>query len=159
MMKELKKRAGLSNGKNGAGFTLTEILVVMGLLAIFASFSMFISMDFYRSFSFRAEKNIAVSVLMKARSKALANVGEKTHGVHFESNKYVLFQGTPYDPGDSNNEDIFINPTVSTSGLIEVTFDQLTGRTTLTPPATTLTIISGVKSVVITINEEGRIEW
>lgn len=141
------------------GFTLTEILIVIGLVGIFAAFGMFVSMDFYRSFSFRAEQSIAVSILMKARSRALANVEESTHGVHFETDKYVLFQGTPYVAGHPNNEDINIAPTVSTSGLTEVTFDQLTGKATLTPGGAILTITSGAKSAVITINDEGRIEW
>jgi len=141
------------------GFTLTEILVVIGMVSIFAAFGMFVSMDFYRSFSFRAEQNIAVSVLMKARSSALANIEETTHGVHFKPDRYILFQGT-YVDGNPLNEEILSAPTVTNSGITEVVFEQLTGSASFDPPgANILTITSGVKNFTITLNGEGRIEW
>ena len=147
------------------GFTLIEMLVVMGLLVILASLGLLVSMETYRGSSFRNERDTVVSILQKARSQAVSNVclgspcpDGAPHGVHVQNDKYVIFQGTTYSSGSSLNE--IIKPRISTTQITETTdivFAQLSGSVT-TPGTITVSDNTGHSSV-ITINSEGQIIW
>jgi len=140
------------------GFTLIEILVVIGIFAIIFSFSLFVSFDFYRSYALRTEKNAIISILQKARSQSLNNIDQAKHGVHFSANplQYVIFEGNAYNPIDTNN--VIVNPSygVSVAGTpFDVQFEQLSGASA----DKTITVSDGIKSYDVTINSEGRISW
>lgn len=124
-------------------------------MAIIAGLGLFVSMDFYRGYAFRAERSKAVSILEKARSKALNNINQSPHGVKFESGHYILFQG-PSSASASVSENISIQGSVVFSGLSEIAFEQLSG----TPNATGSITLSDIgKNTTIYINSEGGIEW
>ena len=69
--KKFNKRLVLSLSK---GFTLMEVLVVIALLGVIFSLSVFISLDTYRGSSFRNERDTLVGVLQEARSEAMNNI-------------------------------------------------------------------------------------
>ena len=138
------------------GFTLVEIVVVMGLFAVLAGFGLFLSIDFYRSYAFRAERDMLISVLQKARSQALNNIRESPHGVRVEEDSYILFQGGSYDPTDPANQAIAAAPSISHTGLSEVVFTQLSGGANASG---TIDITDGLRTVSISINNAGRISW
>ncbi|MEO5635159.1 MAG: GspH/FimT family pseudopilin [Candidatus Paceibacterota bacterium] len=149
------------------GFTLVEILVVMGIFGLLASVGMFLSFDFYRTFSFHSEQNKLVSVLEKARGEAINNIcigstctEGKAHGVHIGSDKYTIFQ-TESDWASREtgvDEDIEAGGgAFQVTGLTEVVFDPLSVHTTDTGTIT-LTADTGQTSN-ITINSEGQIDW
>lgn len=153
-----------------SGFTLIEILVVMAIFIIIAGFALFVSMDSYRGYSFRSERDTAVIVLQKARSQAMSNscVGSCSgndglkHGVHFDSvgNQYVIFQTTgDYTTGRDAGADQFIpvNNNVSIN-FPDVVFNQLDGAVPGAPISSTISDAVGHSST-ITINSEGQIDW
>src|ERR1044072_4262622 len=78
------------------GFTLIEILITIGLIGLIAALGLFISLNFYKNYSFRSERNVIVSILQKARSQSMDNIDEQRHGVHFFINggklTYLLFE-------------------------------------------------------------------
>jgi prepilin-type N-terminal cleavage/methylation domain-containing protein len=153
------------------GFTLIEILVVLTILILVAGFALFVSMDSYRGFSFRSERDTAVSMLQKARSQGISNIclggscaDGKPHGVHFTSSQYKIFQGTSLDdtPQDAAvdqavpvNNKVTITDT-SNNPPADIIFNQLDGATT----AATIRIkdTSGHSSD-ISVNSEGQIAW
>ncbi len=155
--------------QNQKGFTLIEIIIAIAILALIASLGLFISMDFFREYSFRSEENTIVSILQKARSQSMDNIDQMRHGVHFQSGKYVMFECsstcTAY-PGSSSS-DLVINSsygsTISAPVLpFDVIFDQLSGDCiTSNCSAATLTITANDKGKThdIKINSEGRIDW
>ncbi len=154
---------------NQGGFTLIELLVVIGIFAILTTLGLFLSFDFYRTYSFNAEQSTLVSVLTKARAQSLANIDGQEHGVHIEAGKYVLFQGAPasYTEGDTNNLIVPSGSATTISGETDIVFERLTGHARIAggsacgsdtdPCAINLTAQSITKTV--TINSEGRIEW
>ncbi len=143
--------------KKQGGFTLIEIVIVIAILAVVFSFGLFISLDFYKNYSFGSEKNVIVSVLQKARSQSLNNINQTKHGVRFDTNGYALFEG-PTFTGSTNTFTIpsGYNTTVSVVPAGDIIFDQLSGTTSA---AKTVTVTSNGKSYTITINREGRIDW
>jgi len=141
------------------GFTLIEILVITGILTIFAGMSLIFTFDAYRGNLFRSELTAVTNILQKARNEAVNNVGQEPHGVHFEAGEYTLFSGDPYVSSDPENIDILSNSEVSVGPVPHtVIFDQLTGN--VDPSMTgNITIAYGSRVITIEINEQGRISW
>jgi prepilin-type N-terminal cleavage/methylation domain-containing protein len=155
------KRAGLHVQ---AGFTLMEIMIVIGLIAVVMSMSLFMDINGYRGDAFRSEEDTLGTALQTARSDALNNIDEKRHGVAIHPggyDGYVIFEGDNYasrdvskDESTKSSYNVSFTPTTPS----EVVFDQLTGDAnydgdiTLMDPQRNMT-------ANISINHEGKISW
>ena len=147
----------LHNISINKGFTLFEVLIVLGLFVVLVSFGLFVSMDFYRGSSFRSERNTVVSILTKARNQSLNNVNEAPHGVFFPAGAYVLFQGPSYASRTTAfDETITATPTVTRSGLSEIVFSQLSGNANVSG---SIFMSNGTRTSTVLINYEGRMDW
>lgn len=143
-----------------SGFTLIEILLAIAIVTILAGMGLWISMDVYRNYSYRSEKETFISAIQKARLESMVNLNEAAHGIHVESDKYIIFQGSSYSATSS------LSRTIAPSGPVTITgnpslpqdivFNQLSGTTF---SSGTLTIGDGVRATVISINNEGQISW
>lgn len=147
----------MEQNQQQSGFTLIEILVVLGIFIFIASFALVVSMDSYHGYNFRTEQDLLLGVLQKARSQAVANVNQKPHGVFLDasSTQYTLFQGTDYSHRDTSFDLVFKgNSGYSLSGTTSTVFTQLSGTTT---PAT-VTLDDHTHPIFnICINSEGQI--
>jgi prepilin-type N-terminal cleavage/methylation domain-containing protein len=170
-----KKVVNLNRGPalcSSKGFTLMEVLLVIGLITIVASFGLFVSMDSYNSSSFQNDRNLLVSTLMRARSESINNVclsttsspctDGKPHGVHLDTSgglvtQYVLFQGTTYNPTDPINEIIKTNHYLTISGTTDVYFTELSDS--VTTPVTITLKDNSTSTSDINIGGEGQITW
>lgn len=150
------KKLQVTSYKLRAGFTLIEVLVVVGIFAILAALGLFLSMDVYRGNSFRSERNMVVSILQKVRSRAVNNINQTKHGVRFESDRYVIFEGPICAAA---GEEIPKSSAIANSGGC-VVFDQLTGdRDTVNSTINSLNLTGQGFSSTVTINDRGRISW
>jgi hypothetical protein len=123
----------------------------------FLTFGLIFGVDFYKTYSFDAERNTILSVLQKARSRALNNINQSPHGVSFQSNNYVIFQGASYASRDLNyDQAIPKNPAINASGLSETVFQQLSGEV---QSGGDIVLDNGKRTSIISINNEGRINW
>ena len=142
-----------------SGFTLVETLVVVGLMVLLLATGLFLGVDTFKNYTRRSERDVLVSVLTKARSRAMNNMYQTPHGVcRDSSSNYVIFRGSTYIGGASTNEEIPGNSAVTISGLPlcssgGVLFSQLAGTTT----DLTITITQDSRTSTIEVNEEGRI--
>ncbi len=115
------------------GVTVLELLIVVGVLGII--FSIVLP-------SFQTIKNNSIiqtvasdmfSALDKARSQTLSSVDSSEYGVHFQSDKIVIFKGQTYSSSDPGNEEIIISAPVTissinlTGGATDLYFDKLSG--------------------------------
>lgn len=138
------------------GFTIVELLVAMGIFTLLASLGLFISMDFYRSYSFRSDTASLVSAIMRARSRSLDNINGSPHGIFIASSSYTIFQGTSYAARDGSYDETFaLGGDTRTSGLTEAVFARLDGQTT----DGTLIVTDEIHTATISLNHEGRIDW
>ena len=138
------------------GFTLIEVMIGLGILFIIFGLGLFLSMDFYKTFSFKSDNHIAISTLHKARTQALSNINQKEHGVHFDNagHTMTIFEGPTYIAGAATNETVSVNSNLTISpATADVLFEQLTGDSTMQ----VITISDGIKTLNITINDEGAI--
>lgn len=140
-----------------SGFTLVEITIVLAIMAGLATIGLIVGVDSYSRYNFHSEKDTVVSMLQKARSAAINNIGESWHGVYFgDSANIILFQGQGATKDYTHRNLAFDfkiekSTVVSYSGTSEIVFDQLSGNTS----SGTVTI----NSANITINNEGGIDW
>ena len=151
---------------NKKGFTLIEVLVVIGILGIILALALVTSLGSFKRNTFQTEQSILVSVLEKARNKSMNNMFELSHGVCYISPNYVIFRDSPSTrciaevttneiiPADGNIANLS-NFSASLSPTNSVIFSQLTGKTA----STTIFMTDGIKSTYITINNEGTINW
>ena len=140
------------------GFTLLEIMISVTILTIILGFGITISFDAYRGYFFRSDRTIIISMLERARSLSMNNIGETVHGLCYDATtkSYILFEGSVCDPGASANITMDANSGITVSGLSPgVIFTQLSGTTSIA----TITISSIGRTADITINHEGRISW
>ena len=130
------------------GFTLIEILIALSILIILFALGLFISFDFYKSYSARSEKEVIVSTLQKARSESIDNISQTAHSVHF-SNNPLTYTLMPENLAISAAYNISIT---SPALPFDVSFTQLSGDSS----SQTIILSNGEN---ITINSEGRIDW
>lgn len=150
------------------GFTLLEILVVMGLILMVVAFGLIVSFDDYRGFTFRNERDIVVNVIQKARGQAINNMcfgtgctDGKPHGVHFDhAGHYIIFQGATYASRDAAVDEIIDakSDAAVLSGMTDVVFNRLRADA-ITTGGSTLTVSQQGRDSVITIESEGRVWW
>jgi prepilin-type N-terminal cleavage/methylation domain-containing protein len=147
------------------GFSMIEVLVVIGMIVLVGGFALFVSMESYRGSAFRSDRDLLVSVLQHARAQAMNNIclgtcaDGRPHGVHIQSDAYTIFQ----DEGSGYDEDDVLNASFESSTIVvknpttlDIIFDQLSGNTS--PSTVTLTDAAGHSST-ISVNAEGQITW
>lgn len=149
-------------GRLTCGFTLIEIMVVIGLVSVVLGFGFFFDLDNLRFNSFRGDRDTLVSTLQHTRAEAMANICRglctdgKPHGVKIFPDKFVIFQGEDYSSRDTDF-DIFLEASSSVvhDGTDEVVFTQLSGKA---DPGEII-FTSEAHTSTITINSEGQIIW
>ena len=160
------------------GFTLIEILIVMGLVAIVGGFTLAISADSFRGTSFHGSRDIIVATLLRARAQAVNNIclgasciGGMPHGVHVATDaggritQLTLFQGATYALADHSLDSVIdIGSNVSRAvlflGTPDVTFTQLSGTsTTAVMRLYEGTVGAPTSTSTITIGAEGQVLW
>lgn len=140
------------------GFTLVEILVTLAILTTILAIGAFANINLFRQEQVLREQMILVSVLQKARNKAMNNIDQDKHSVHIENGNsfYVIFTGDNYEQNNTTNELIPRENKIILSGLQNVTFDQLSGNAN--EGEILLTDLGG-KIKKITITKNGLINW
>ncbi len=143
--------------KTGAGFTLIEILIVIAIFTALATMGVIVGLDSYGRYLFRSDLATAASLLQKARSEAMNNIGETPHGVYFnDPANFILFYGASYATRNTSFDlAVSRNKTVATSGLTEIVFIPLSGTTA----GGAVMLHNGVSNTTITVNNEGGINW
>ncbi|MBI5220618.1 MAG: type II secretion system protein [Candidatus Liptonbacteria bacterium] len=139
------------------GLTLIEIMVALSVLVVILAAGLTISVGQYRREQITAERDVLATLLRRARSDALANTNQADHGLAVTTSSYVVYQGSSY-AGRTADYD---QPFARTSGLVlggpaEVTFRALDAAVLATG---TLTISNNTRTLSVSVNEEGRIEW
>src|SRR5258706_7052424 len=150
------------------GFTLVELLIVMGIALIILGMITFNLAGTQRSTSINASVNKIVADIDSQRLKSMSGTtvspsASDSFGVSFQSNKYVLFHGTAFNSGDSSNYSVNLDNSVLVSSTFPgnvVVFSQASGEVAnFASSSNTITInnTGGTEQKVLTINWLGVI--
>jgi prepilin-type N-terminal cleavage/methylation domain-containing protein len=142
------------------GFTLIEISVALGIMMLLFTLGTLMSLDAFRGYTFRSERETIVSVLVRARSHSMANIDGSSWGVCFRSGKYVLFKGVTCTTPQVSDEEFDANAGVASASNFSSTFPtvvfaQLSGQTS----AASIQITEEGRTSSISLNHEGTIIW
>ncbi|MCX7997280.1 MAG: type II secretion system GspH family protein [Patescibacteria group bacterium] len=150
------------------GFTLVELLIVMGVMGIIMQLGSVSLLRFQQFASIQAATGSMLSDIKQQQLKAMVgdtgNIGIRgPFGVHFLPDRYVLFSGPAYDPGDSTNfvitteQNIRIDSTTLTGNSL--VFSAGSGEVVTTDQVETITLrnTANGESRTITINRLGVI--
>lgn len=148
------------------GYTIIELLIVMGLFAVFFGFSSLNLLSVRSRTSLGTATDVLVSDLRTQQIKSMAGdtgggAVDVNYGIYFSSNSYILFKGT-YISGDPANftvnlDEATIATTFAGSMII---FNKGSGEVVgFDPNANTirLTSLSSNASKIITINRFGTV--
>jgi type II secretory pathway pseudopilin PulG len=100
--------------KKTLGFTLTEILIVVGLIVTLAAVTLPVTIDFLFRFTLIGETKVLESNLKSAQAKAMSAKNDSSFGVKFFATDicpledcYVVFQGSSYDTREVGEDEVF----------------------------------------------------
>lgn len=139
--------------------TIIEVLVVVAVLGII--FSIVIP-QFSKMRENQVLKSGVVDVLSsinKARSQTLASLSSSEYGVHFQTDKVIIFKGTAFSDSDMSNETINLTAPANISNVTingasgvsgNIYFNRLSGTSSNTG-INTITISTTSYSKIITI--------
>jgi len=136
---------------------MIETLVVVGLFGMLIALGLLLSMDAWRGTSFQSEQDIVISLLYKARSRAISNINESSHGLYIDDGaprQYIVFEGPNY-AGAVATTSFNMGNGLEFNGDTEIVFTARTGTTT----GEQFTMSGQGKSRTFYINEEGGITW
>jgi len=105
-------------------FTLIELIISIGMIAILFSFSSLNHLSLQRKTTLSEQTKTISSDLRAQQIKAMTGDtgGSGTvsdYGVYLGSNAYTLFKGSTYNPADPGNYQISLPPTLT---LMDITF-------------------------------------
>lgn len=97
------------------GFTIVELLVSMGILAVIFAISTITLSTIIPNTSSSTSTDTLMSDLRSQQTMAMSN--DSYYGVHFETNSYTLFKGNTYDPSNVSNFSVALDPTVTFANI------------------------------------------
>ena len=86
----------LNSNLHPQGFTLIELLIVISLLSVLFVVALARFTTFGSQLDLDTASQQTLSILQLARNQTLASEDQDTYGVHFETNRYVLFKGSDF---------------------------------------------------------------
>lgn len=144
------------------GFTLIEILITVGIIAILGASAM---VSFTTSRNVRdlttSSQNV-LSVLRLAQSKTLAGENNSAWGVHLESNQITLFQGDAFVGSPLTKvyplpDSIEITSIILSGGGNDIGFKRVTGKTDQTGTFVIDVTAAPVNSFSVTVDSLGKV--
>ena len=138
------------------GFTLVELIIVIGAAILIAAFTMPVGFRFFQTQRLDETTMDILQTLRRANNQAISQKNDSAFGVKFFPGSYTLFQGGSYIARVvSKDEDFDLPIGTSVTGIDEVNFSKLNGTPSFTGA---FSINSGSDSQSVSINAYGKIE-
>lgn len=145
------------------GFTLIEVMIVLAIFSIIAGIVLQQGSSLSTTVELEnASKNIDLKI-RTAKARSIGALNDKNYGIHFESSKVVIFDGTgAYVDGAVGNEvfdlpgHVQINSIALNGGVTDIVFDRLTGNTASFGSIGLISTRDATKTKTIFINADGQ---
>ncbi len=143
---------------------MTETIIIVAVSIILFAIIVSAFSGFNKNQSLNSTSSEVVSVLNEARALTLASLDNKAYGVHFQSDKVILFKGSVFSSSDPDNKITTISSKISISNISlngggdDIIFQRLTGKTDQDGTITLSLVSDPSKSKTITVLVSGIIE-
>lgn len=150
--------------KKRKGFTLIEILAVIGILGILFAVISSPIMSLYRKIIFQGAVENVITMLDEARKSTLSSYYSSQYGVHIASSTVTLFRGSSYSVSDPNNDVYELSNAVKiteiniTGGGDDVIFERITGETAQDGNIVLTPLVGTLSSSTIVVYKSGLVE-
>jgi len=147
------------------GFSIIELLIVVSVAVIIFILATSTFSTFNKNRALSGSVENVVSVLETARSRTLASKDDYVYGVHFETDRVILFRDNTYDSGTTTNETTLLSTftTITDISLLgggdDVIFQKITGKVAEDGTITITLLRDTSASTTITILPTGVIEY
>jgi prepilin-type N-terminal cleavage/methylation domain-containing protein len=143
--------------KQGApGFTLVEVLLVIGLVLILGAWIFPVGLSSYQSQILSQTRDGVEDALRKAQNSSRSGKHDRPFGVMIAEDTYTIFEGEEYETRVVQEDEIFPIPdTVLFSGIDEIIFEKMSGNPDRTG---TITVSTNSRASIIQILPGGTIE-
>jgi prepilin-type N-terminal cleavage/methylation domain-containing protein len=154
----------MQNLNKEKGFTLIEILIVVGLLGILFAFVSTPLVSFYRKVVFQGTTENIMAMMDEARKSTLSSYNSSQYGVHFEPTSATLFTGATYVVGDSTNDVYELSNAIEISDITfngggsDIVFERITGETNEYGSITITSLVNSTSEKTINIFQSGLVE-
>ncbi len=139
------------------GFTIIELLLVMGLITIVAAITAPVGISFYKAQLISDVSENVTDSLRRAQAYATGSRNDSSYGVQILPNEYVLFEGSSYASRVVSEDEIFYYPeTVIITGFDEIIFSKVSGEPS---EVGTLTFTLGNRIKYVELTPAGNIEY
>ena len=133
------------------GFTLIELMVVMGIFALMVGFASINLIRPQTQASLDTTVTTIVADLKEQQIKAMTGNGASSYSVRFNNSNYILFTGSSY-PSPTDNFTINLDPNLQiTPNPTTIVFAQRSGESNTTTLTVTNTASSEQKTIIINI--------
>ena len=146
---------------NNKAFTIVELLIVIGITTLLAATTLPIYHNFQLSSQLNENTVLLMQTIRTARQNSISRVNNSAHGVKFQLNSYVLYQGSSYASRNINYDrevelDDVLKFSLNLGGPDEISFSEGLGL----PDSTgTVTLTHGTfGNRTVNINSIGKIE-
>lgn len=149
----------MKNARN-SGFTLLELLVVMGLLAILLGLSTISLVKVQRNASVGATVDTLIADMRNQQTKAMSgSAGGGNYGISFNSsNSYILFHGS--SPGGPDDFAVTLDDPISVSTSFPgnvIVFTKASGEVA-SENTITINNTAGTETKILTVNKLGVVK-
>jgi Tfp pilus assembly protein FimT len=143
------------------GFTIAEVLIVVGLIGLVVS----VSMPMYNRYIARNSMEIARQNVAQGleRAKFLAQTGMNDSAWGFSTiaipGRGVLFMGDSFATRNPAFDELYSIPeSITVDGLTEVVFEKVTGLPSVTGTITITTEYNEETSITVNLGEQGEVD-
>ncbi|MBX4198175.1 prepilin-type N-terminal cleavage/methylation domain-containing protein [Candidatus Parcubacteria bacterium] len=116
-----------------SGFTILELMIVMGILGLLSYITITTFSLFNTTQALNRDVQLIVTSLEEARSKTISSDDSSQYGIHFATTTITLFKGSSFNSADPLNQIVFLNTTNRVSaitlagGVKDVIFSRISG--------------------------------
>jgi len=151
--------------KKNKGISIIEILIVISIIVIISAIAIPNLSKFHNQQALQNTTEDVISLLNEARNSTISSKNSNTYGIHFQSDKVILFAGASFTSDPSNKQvDLDSSVTIPVAGGInlngggsDIVFARITGDTTEYGTIIIRLVKDATQQKIITISKIGVI--